>query len=480
MGHLKLLIVDDVEDNRLVLRAICRNVEGFEIQEAQDGMEAVEMAERWQPHIVLMDVMMPRMNGLDATKIIKKMHPDTVVMAITAIADSQMEQNMSGAGVAAYIHKPIDKELIRFKLQSFGALLRSKEGQYKKLSEKAALNPFNADIRHFKTSFEIKDSEGMMDFGMWILNRCEEKGVSCSKTDSALEFFYELMRYGTRDGKEFGIVIEESFEEIYVTMSFREPLTLNTKAAHLLEDLGADAVVDDAGASVRLPLPNVPKQTVPAAVVKPIPAVANPEPKIEVAETKPVPAATVVEEPETESAKEKRTLQSEEQQLLRQSFVNKTSAVDYVREIGGDVLDEIRDLGSLDEEWQEKIQRFEDEPTVENLRHFADDVLAVYVRALNNLFEFTALAYALSSLGAFFKEHGEAIVEDPKKIKTLVVLTEHLGNDLTSWREHVFSLQDTADIHYLDSSFFSSCMQIEGIIADKEIESEDDNDMEFF
>jgi hypothetical protein len=62
------------------------------------------------------------------------------------------------------------------------------------------------------------------------------------------------------------------------------------------------------------------------------------------------------------------------------------------------------------------------------------------------------------------------------------MLVEHLGSDLTSWREHIFALQDTADIHYLDSSFFSSCMQIEQIIGNKEVAANDDDDdgMEFF
>jgi hypothetical protein len=77
------------------------------------------------------------------------------------------------------------------------------------------------------------------------------------------------------------------------------------------------------------------------------------------------------------------------------------------------------------------------------------------------------LAYALSSLGSFLKEHADEIITDPKKLKTLVMLTEHLGSDLTSWSDHIFGLQDTADIHYLDSSFFSSCMQIEQIIGEQ-------------
>ncbi|MDD3598058.1 MAG: hypothetical protein PHE23_16740, partial [Sulfuricurvum sp.] len=149
-------------------------------------------------------------------------------------------------------------------------------------------------------------------------------------------------------------------------------------------------------------------------------------------------------------------------------------------DIGGDVLDEIRDLESLDEEWREKLHIFEAEPTIDNLRDFADGVLGIYVRGINNLFEFTALAYALSSLGAFLKENADAVIQDAAKVKTLVMLLEYLGSDLASWREHIFSLQDTADIHYLDSSFFSSCMQIEGIVGNKELAVEDDNDMEFF
>ena len=154
--------------------------------------------------------------------------------------------------------------------------------------------------------------------------------------------------------------------------------------------------------------------------------------------------------------------------------------MEYVRDIGGDVLDEIRDLEGLDSEWIERLAVLESDPSVENVRSFADGVLGVYVRAINNLFEFTALAYALSSLGTFMKEHADVIIDDPKKLKMLVMLTEHLGSDLTSWREHIFSLQDAADIHYLDSSFFSSCMQIEQIVGNKEIETDDDNDMEFF
>lgn len=483
MEHLKLLIVDDVEDNRLVLRAICRKVEGFEIQEACDGIEAVERVEQWHPHIILMDIMMPRMDGFEASKIIKERYPATIILAVTAVIDPQMEEHMASIGVAAYIRKPIDKELIRFKLKSFGEIFRSKAGEYKKLSKKEALNPFCSDIRHFRTLFDITDEEAMMDFGVWLLSKFEPRSLQTSaKVDIAIELFYALMHQGARDAHSMNIVIEENFEEFFITLKLEKDIELVPKLVTLLRDFGPECVVEGKRAHLRLAMlnegkiplsqaPSVPKTlTAPPAVAPSEPAVTPPE----------VVVTPVVVMPSEPLKKEVRTLDSEEEEILRQSFVNKTSSREYVQDIGGDVLDEISELASLDEEWMLRLAVLEAEPTVQSIQNFADGVLGVYVHAINNLFEFTALAYALSALGTFLKANAEVIITDAEKLRKLVLLMEHLGKDLTSWREHIFILQDSGDIHYMDSSFFSSCMQIEGIMSNKEIASEDDNDMEFF
>lgn len=342
-------------------------------------------------------------------------------------------------------------------------------------SQKKALNLFNADIRNFRTIFNIIDSEAMMDFGMWILGRCEEKmTTSRSKTDMALGLFYELMCHGTCEGQSLNIVVEESFEEIYATMEFEEFINPKPKAAVLLNVLGSACIIRENTVCIRLRTMNglsvMPKENIsvlpetPAASVTEIPL-----------------SREVLAEYEPKIAKEVKVIGSNEEEMPLQSFVRKTAASEYIKDIGGDVLDEIRDLESLDEEWIDKLRILEEVPTEENIRCFTDGVLAIYIRAINNLFEFTALAYALSSLGSFLKEHSEMLVNDPEKLKMLVMLLEYLGADLTGWREHIFSLQDTADIHYLDSSFFSSCMQIETIIGNKAVGAGNDDDgMEFF
>ncbi|MCK9373957.1 MAG: response regulator [Sulfuricurvum sp.] len=478
MEHLKLLIVDDVEDNRLVLKAICRKVEGFEIQEACDGIEAVEHVEQWHPHIILMDIMMPRMDGFEASKIIKERYPSTIILAVTAVIDPQMEEHMASIGVAAYIRKPIDKELIRFKLKSFGEIFRSKTGEHKKLSKKKALNPFCSDIRHFRTLFDITDEEAMMDFGVWVLSKFEPRSFHTSaKVDIAIELCYALMHQGGRTAHAMNIVIEENFEEFFITLTLEKEIELVPKLATLLRDFGSGCIVEGNKAHLRLSMLNEGKS--PLGKVPPVQKVVSAAPAVSPAKpamTVPEPAVELSESPQ----KEVRTLDSDEQGILRQSFITKTSSREYVQDIGGDVLDEISELASLDEEWTLKLTVLETDPTVQNIQNFADGVLGVYVHAINNLFEFTALAYALSALGSFLKAQSEVIIADAEKLRMLVLLMEHLGKDLTSWREHIFILQDSGDIHYMDSSFFSSCMQIEGIISNKEIASEDDNDMEFF
>lgn len=71
-NEVSILITDDVEDNRLILKNICKKLGGIKILEAVNGLEATQIAESQEIDIVLMDVMMPVMDGFEATKIIKK------------------------------------------------------------------------------------------------------------------------------------------------------------------------------------------------------------------------------------------------------------------------------------------------------------------------------------------------------------------------------------------------------------------------
>lgn len=478
MNKIRLLIVDDDEDNRLVLRAICRSLDGFEIKEAVDGLEAVEMAEEWEPHIILMDIMMPRMDGLEASRIIKERAPKTVIIGVTGITDSRMEEKMMAIGIDIYIHKPIDRELIRFKLQSVESSIRLKEGNFKDRSKKIILNPFNSDIPSYKTIFDIVDTEAMMEFGMWLFDHYSGKTLS-SKFDKVIEVFYKIMKQGNENDEAMTIIVEESYEEFYITIKCNKEVDLEQNLLNMLNDFGSEIIVEKNIVCARLSKPidiNIKESVLTDIKNRKIEKLEDIE---KADETKKIEKADETEKT-NEKIKEIRVISSDERELLHQSFIHKTSAQDYIEEIGGDILEEILDLSSIDEEWVAKLDEIEKSPTEENFIAFTDNVLSVYVATINNLFEFTALAYALTSLGMFIKDNTKAICEDSSKVKKMAMLLEYLGKDLSTWREHIFVLQDTADIHYLDSSFFSSCMQIEGIISEKDVSNDEDNDMEFF
>lgn len=84
-----VLIVDDDEEVRHVLRMMCE-LEGFEVVgEAENGVEAIPMALHHQPAFVILDYLMPRMNGDDTAKLLRTMSPDAKIVAFSAVLDTK-------------------------------------------------------------------------------------------------------------------------------------------------------------------------------------------------------------------------------------------------------------------------------------------------------------------------------------------------------------------------------------------------------
>jgi len=104
----KVLIVDDNDLMRTLLRSILRNGDYEVVGEAKNGVSALELAERLRPDVVCMDLMMPEMDGLEALQAIKAMHPQMAVVMISGSpsVDNVRESIQSGAG--GFIIKPFN------------------------------------------------------------------------------------------------------------------------------------------------------------------------------------------------------------------------------------------------------------------------------------------------------------------------------------------------------------------------------------
>jgi CheY-like chemotaxis protein len=102
---LRVLVVDDDADLRKIMREFLER-NGYEVYEAQNGAEAVEICEKLKPQFVLMDIAMPEMDGIEATSRILQKAPDTVVIGVTVYA-KEKGSLLVHAGAKTILEKPL-------------------------------------------------------------------------------------------------------------------------------------------------------------------------------------------------------------------------------------------------------------------------------------------------------------------------------------------------------------------------------------
>ena len=121
MTEIKLLIVDDLEHVRQGLRTILELAGGLEVVgEACDGLEAIRKVDQLQPDVVLMDLAMPQIDGLEATQRIKAKHPKTGVVMITIHDNEETREQATRAGVDAFLAKGTDTEILVQAIREIG------------------------------------------------------------------------------------------------------------------------------------------------------------------------------------------------------------------------------------------------------------------------------------------------------------------------------------------------------------------------
>jgi two-component system cell cycle response regulator DivK len=117
----RILVVEDRDDLRTILVSILKRFCGYETIEAANGAEAIEKAVAEKPDLILMDLDLPDISGIDAAKAVKE-NPNTAhipIVAQTAWSSRQWKGKVLRIGMVDYLEKPVSMELMKATIEKF-------------------------------------------------------------------------------------------------------------------------------------------------------------------------------------------------------------------------------------------------------------------------------------------------------------------------------------------------------------------------
>jgi two-component system, chemotaxis family, chemotaxis protein CheY len=108
----KILIIDDSDFMRMAVKKIFPTGQ-YQFVESRGGKEAIELCTSEKPDLVLLDIVMPKIRGLDILKQLKEQDPDIKVIMISAVGRESMIEECQKLGIVDYIKKPFDDEHVK-------------------------------------------------------------------------------------------------------------------------------------------------------------------------------------------------------------------------------------------------------------------------------------------------------------------------------------------------------------------------------
>lgn len=432
----KVLIVDDNDNNRLTLNLLLEEVEGVEIYEAEDGQIAVEMCVKQHYDLIFMDIMMPNLDGFEATKFIKQVHKNCMIIALSALDDEASKHKMLSLGAEDYLTKPLKSELFTKRIGQYLKIIELRHARSESSlvqTQSQVLNPFSTSIYNHTLCFHVAKEEALAEYWDYWLKG--EKNVL--DLSDCVRLVYGFGLWLLKNNITFQIVVEESPEKLYMMLlhvnAIRGTVIKNILQKHFPH---AKYILSKEMLSFSLD-----KATSPVA-------------------------------------KEHLEISDEAKEVLTKTHTNALAASDYVENTAIAFMPKIDSLEMINDEIDKAILDFEKTPSKRSMDIVCDN-FQEYANVLAELIDFAHLGFAVQTLINFLSTLTEDQFED-EKVKKLSSMLLNLLHDLNSWRENVFVTQVARDIHYLDASLLSSCIQIEAIFEDKSVDTGGDDEIEFF
>lgn len=438
MSMKKILIVDDNENNRILLRALLEKyaedyILDLNIREAVNGLEASLITQDEHFHLIFMDIMMPEMDGIEATKRIRARDDKSMIIAISAVDDGERQQQILRSGAEDYIHKPINADIFSTRLGNYLSLIESRDAVITKFNPSAA-NLFTQETFSRKLLFYLQNDDELAEFWEYYLLDSIERSEDLS---DAVRTVYELASVGLKVGAMLQIIVEESMDKMYITLTGID--NIDAKIIKLI--LGknptlTDYKIGDGKISIRLLRPHL------------------------------LDPVALADEPSAVTA----SVSSTSTAHAYEAVVKTLQVYDYMdREDLIDLKEYVGKLNSLMMVVGGEIERHEVDEISDSLQQIS--------RISSGYTDSYTIGQALASMGQAITQHSETFMA---KSNDLAPMCAAFGRDLNSWIQLIF-VDGASSVHYMDDTIVANAKMIGSILtmddADHSAEAENLDDI---
>jgi len=216
---MNILIADDNKNNRMILSLFLEDYMDdhagvkFNISEASDGLEAVQACRDKEFDIVLMDIMMPNMDGIEATKIIREEHQKIMIIAVSAVDDTERQRHILNNGAEDYISKPVNSDIFNTRIGNYITLIEARENKVN--NNESRVNLYTKEIFSRHTRFIFSNEDAISEFWEYYLLSADDKYENLSDVVRAI---FAIVKTQHRLNIYSDLYVEESEANIYFTL----------------------------------------------------------------------------------------------------------------------------------------------------------------------------------------------------------------------------------------------------------------------
>lgn len=422
---MNILIVDDNKNNRMILRflieeyATTHNVQ-LSTQEVDDGLKAVEACKVTPFELILMDIMMPNMDGIEATKTIRGFDSKAMIVAISAVDDNERKKIILQSGAEDYIAKPIVGDLFNARLANYLTLIASRNKTVRQ--EYKVYNLYGVQVGSYHIHFFARNEDAFSEFWEYYLL----KEYTSDGLVDMVRFIFALGLELLLHGNKLNIFVEENPQTLFMNLISDVPLDIDETLRFAEKNSFMEYKLKGNTLTTRLdkiaPTPSMELQT---HAIKP-----KDEPAI----------SALVEQINSSDAPMVSSKKLEVFDVL--DSYDRVELEDHIGKLNSIVL--LMSGANLEPEETDDLL----------------EAMSSIASVLNQYTHFYALAMALNELIRTIEDHKMIFME---RSSSMATLAKAFAGDLSRWFQSLF-ITGAPSINFLDDSIISNAQMIRSFI----------------